>query len=110
MRLVQVVILVFAALFARGAAIADTNAVVSTTVETARNLLSFDDVDSEPKPANEERVSAGAKAAAEGGRAGAGGTVVSSNADGGGTVTVTIYNDNGLWQKIKRWFGEDYVR
>ncbi|KAF1791617.1 hypothetical protein GQ600_15615 [Phytophthora cactorum] len=76
------------------------------TADNTRKFLSFEDVDYEAKSTKEERVSAAAKAAAEGGRIGAGdtGTVVSTSANGGGTVTVTVYNNNGLWQRIKRWW------
>ncbi|KAJ8571471.1 hypothetical protein ON010_g5366 [Phytophthora cinnamomi] len=54
--------------------------------------------------AEEERVSAGAIAAAEGARAGAGTTVVTSQSGSTQTVTVTIYNNNGLWQRFQRWW------
>jgi hypothetical protein len=96
MRLAQFMLLALVALLASCA--------TATKSANARNLLSFEDVESDSKPTEEERVSSGAISAAEGGRTGAGTTVVSSDPEGGGTVTVSIYNNNGLMQKIKRWW------
>ncbi|KAE9047286.1 hypothetical protein PR003_g1156 [Phytophthora rubi] len=59
---------------------------------------------SDSSAAEEERVSAGAIAAAAGARTGAGTAVVSSATGTGQTVTVTIYNNNGLWQRFQRWW------
>ncbi|KAG2782278.1 hypothetical protein JG687_00000596 [Phytophthora cactorum] len=53
---------------------------------------------------NEERASAGAMTSGQGPRAGAGTTVVANDAPSGETVTVTIYNNNGLWQRFQRWW------
>ncbi|GMF31394.1 unnamed protein product [Phytophthora lilii] len=52
----------------------------------------------------EGRYSTSAATSGQGGRTGAGGTVVSSSPSGGGTVTVTIYNNNGLFQRFVRWW------
>ncbi|KAG7386082.1 hypothetical protein PHYPSEUDO_000674 [Phytophthora pseudosyringae] len=57
-----------------------------------------------PSSSDEERASAGAIAAGEGARAGAGTTVVASAVTTGELVTVTIYNNNGLWQRFQRWW------
>ncbi|KAG1696884.1 hypothetical protein DVH05_017792 [Phytophthora capsici] len=103
MLLNQFVLLVVVALLASSNCLAK-NEVSTSTVASVRSLLSFEDVNSEFKSKKEERVSAGAKAAAEGGRAGTGETVVSTSNNGGGTVTVTVYSNNGLWQRIKRWW------
>ncbi|KAG7388976.1 hypothetical protein PHYPSEUDO_011439 [Phytophthora pseudosyringae] len=84
-------------------AAATKNEIATAAADNARKLLSFGDVDTESKTTKEERVSAGAKAAAEGGRTGAGETVVSTGTNGG-TVTVTVYNNNGLWQRTKKWW------
>ncbi|ETI40424.1 hypothetical protein F441_22007 [Phytophthora nicotianae CJ01A1] len=53
---------------------------------------------------NEERASAGAITSGQGPRAGAGTTVVANDASSGETVTVTVYNNNGLWQRFLRWW------
>ncbi|KAK1942474.1 hypothetical protein P3T76_005973 [Phytophthora citrophthora] len=103
MLLNQVVLLIVVALLASSNCLAK-NEVSTSTAANVRNLLSFEDANAEFKSTKEERVSAGAKAAAEGGRTGAGDTVVSTSNDGGGTVTVTIFSNNGLWQRIKRWW------
>ncbi|POM64494.1 Putative RxLR effector [Phytophthora palmivora] len=57
-------------------------------------------------PSTEERVSSGVIASGEGGRAGTGATtIVSTTTDNGdGTVTVSKYYNNGLFQKIERWW------
>ncbi|KAH7487656.1 hypothetical protein PRIC1_011796 [Phytophthora ramorum] len=106
MRLGQVVLVAMVALLACsiGRASANKNEVVSTTATIARNLLSFLDVDKK-SPTKEERASTGVVPGSEGGRTGAGTTVVTdSTANGGGTITVTVYSNNGLWQRIKRWW------
>ncbi|OWZ12090.1 hypothetical protein PHMEG_00014799 [Phytophthora megakarya] len=54
----------------------------------------------------EERVIA----SGQGPRAGAGTTVVSSDAGIGETVTVTVYNNNGLWQRFQRWWNRLFNR
>ncbi|KAL3672364.1 hypothetical protein V7S43_003049 [Phytophthora oleae] len=51
---------------------------------------------------DEER--AGAATSGQGARTGAGTTVVASDAPQGEMVTVTIYNNNGLWQRFQRWW------
>lgn len=51
---------------------------------------------------DEER--AGAATSGHGARTGAGTTVVASDAPQGEQVTVTIYNNNGLWQRFQRWW------
>ncbi|KAG6976733.1 hypothetical protein JG688_00001074 [Phytophthora aleatoria] len=54
----------------------------------------------------EERASTitGAITAGEGARVAAGTTVVANDAPLGETVTVTVYNNNGLWQRFLRWW------
>ncbi|ETI45095.1 hypothetical protein F441_10161 [Phytophthora nicotianae CJ01A1] len=53
----------------------------------------------------EERLQLSDRSSGIGPRVGTGGTVVISDNDkGGGTVTVTVFNNNGLFQKIKRWW------
>ncbi|GMF22184.1 unnamed protein product [Phytophthora lilii] len=104
MRLSQFVVVTLVALLPRTSLIAasSTNEIsLATTIESPRRLLFFEDVKEKSK---EERYSTSSVTSGEGGRTGAGGTVVSSNPSGGGTVTVTIYNNNGLFQRFVRWW------
>ncbi|OWZ12091.1 hypothetical protein PHMEG_00014800 [Phytophthora megakarya] len=57
-----------------------------------------------PTSSGEERASTSAITAGEGARAGTGATVVSSDTPSGEMVTVTVYNNNGLWQRFERWW------
>ncbi|KAG7381144.1 hypothetical protein PHYPSEUDO_006425 [Phytophthora pseudosyringae] len=57
-----------------------------------RSLLTFEDVE-------DRRKSSTAAVATARGRSV---TTTTTNGSGGGTVTVTTYNNNGLWQRIKR--------
>ncbi|KAE8889826.1 hypothetical protein PF005_g28694 [Phytophthora fragariae] len=60
-------------------------------------------VASESSATSEER-GAGAITSGIGPRVGAGTTVVSGGTSSSATVTVTIYNNNGLWQRFMRWW------
>ncbi|KAF4029652.1 hypothetical protein GN244_ATG18597 [Phytophthora infestans] len=53
---------------------------------------------------NDERASVGVITSGQGPRVGAGTTVVANDVPSGETVTVTIYNNNGLWQRCQRWW------
>ncbi|OWY95348.1 hypothetical protein PHMEG_00034672 [Phytophthora megakarya] len=44
-------------------------------------------------------------------RVGTGGTVaIDDNDNGGGTMTVTVYNNNGLFERVKRWWNRIIAR
>ncbi|GMF33674.1 unnamed protein product [Phytophthora fragariaefolia] len=92
---------------------------ISTTnaVTTAKGLLKFFARDAkksrnngylkvmrEPEATAGDRVSEGAITSGQGPRAGTGTTVVAGGAGSSQTVTVTIYNNNGLWQRFLRWW------
>ncbi|KAE8957025.1 hypothetical protein PR003_g26490 [Phytophthora rubi] len=108
----QVVLVVLIALFASYDAAAATtkNKITPSTANSFvagfRSLLALGDASTDLLASDEERVSNAATAAAEGGRAGAGatGTVSSATTGGGGTITVTKYWNNGLLQKLERWW------
>ncbi|KAG6623743.1 putative RxLR effector [Phytophthora cinnamomi] len=60
--------------------------------------------------ADGEERGAGALASGQGPRVGAGTTVVSDGTGSSQTVTVTIYNNNGLWQRFQRWWNRLFHR
>ncbi|KAG1705163.1 hypothetical protein DVH05_004096 [Phytophthora capsici] len=121
MRMAQAFLVILVALLSLWnceAAATKNQLVISTTngIATAKALQQFFVEDAKqnndkgflkvitPSSSDEERASAGAIAAGEGARAGAGTTIVSSGPSSGETVTVTIYNNNGLWQRFQRWW------
>ncbi|KAH7470690.1 hypothetical protein PRIC1_001412 [Phytophthora ramorum] len=72
----------------------------TATIASLRQFLAIQLLNRTSTAAEERAVST----SGAGARIGAGGTVVSTSTSGGKTVTVTIYNNNGLLQKIQRWW------
>ncbi|ETN04810.1 hypothetical protein F442_14021 [Phytophthora nicotianae P10297] len=121
MLLIQVLLVFLVALFVSCEAAATQNQLTITTTDstaTAKALQKFFTEDATQNrnngflkvvtlPSSEEErasTSTGAITAGEGARAAAGTTVVSSDTTSGETVTVTVYNNNGLWQRFLRWW------
>ncbi|KAF4143653.1 hypothetical protein GN958_ATG07173 [Phytophthora infestans] len=121
MRMIHIILVFLVTLFARCEASTKQNQLTITTTDstaTAKALEKFFTEDARQNNDNgflkvvtlssseEERVgtTTGVITAGEGPRAAAGATVVSSGAATGERVTVTIYNNNGLWQRFLRWW------
>lgn len=113
-QVVQVVLVIMIALLASSDTVITANkrqVTVSSVTSVAESIRRFSSVEGEnkrestdPFSIDEERAnSVAVTGAAEGGRAGAGGTVVSTAAGAGGTVTVTKYWNNGFVQRFERW-------
>ncbi|GMF65844.1 unnamed protein product [Phytophthora lilii] len=114
MRLLQALLLIMTTLLATsdGSVTPTKNQLTITTTNstsTIKAIQKFFEADAKQNKNNgyfivvtasgEER----AGTSGQGARAGAGGTVVSSSAETK-MVTVTIYNNNGLWQRFVRWW------
>ncbi|KAG7386081.1 hypothetical protein PHYPSEUDO_000673 [Phytophthora pseudosyringae] len=120
MRMIQVLFVFVAALLVSGDAASPTKnqLTIATTnsTATAKALQKFFTEDAKQNQNNgflkvatlsssdQERASAGAATSGQGARAAAGTTVVASGTASGELVTVTIYNNNGLWQRFQRWW------
>jgi hypothetical protein len=110
MRFLQVVLLTMAIWLASSDGIASASNTEIASPDSARKLLSFEDVkpntpSKSRKPGELPRVEeerSGVPAAIGGAAAQ---SVSRSNNEGDTKhVTVTTYNNNGLWQKLQRWW------